>query len=495
MEQLKLESYKEAIDDNYYLILTSNSKEKSAINKIITHRRNLELEIPNRGASIGVIGDVFVVHITGTSGGADRFSTSIIASQFIAREKYPLPKFVVLVGFCWGNPKATSIGDILLSSQVVSLNSQVANTEGLNYKGKYFTSSLNINNEEVCGIAHENGYSLKVGDMASLDLLLSSSNVRDQIVCDYPNVVGGEMEAYALLPSLADLPWLVIKTVSDLGDNEFNRNEQVSASEQVSKFIQIILPKIISDSDFYFNNSTPHARLLLDSLLGGTIKIDRSTFTSDSMNDYLNDVIGPQFIFKLSQYSSGVEYDEEFPYVLADFLLEVAQNAFKYGESDSVSISFNNSNVSIYESNKAYDARKLSEGNGGSDSWNRLSKMYIDNADVSYSVNGKCHKITLKKINKYFKKIINECSAVIIPSTIRSGFITEVLSSNDECEEVYVDVSEIFMSSRRMDVISDVKRLVGEGKYIYISCRNESEVERYKANLVDCLESLRVFVG
>jgi len=61
MEQLKLENYAEAIADNYYLILTSNSKEKEAVNKIMSQRRNLVLGIPSNGSSIGVIGGVFVV--------------------------------------------------------------------------------------------------------------------------------------------------------------------------------------------------------------------------------------------------------------------------------------------------------------------------------------------------------------------------------------------------------------------------------------------------
>lgn len=495
MEQLKLENYAEAIADNYYLILTSNSKEKEAVNKIMSQRRNLVLGIPNKGASIGVIGGVFVVHITGTSGGSDKFSTSIIVAQYIAREQYPLPKLVLLVGFCWGNPVMTSIGDILLSKQVVSLNSQIANVQGLKYNSKYFVSELSISSERLCEIANEKGYSLKVGDLASLELLLSSTDARDKITSDYPNIIGGEMEAFALLPSLADVPWLVIKSVSDLGGSDFNRDEQISASDEVSKLLPIIMPKIISDNNLDFNMSTSHSKLLLDTLLGGTIKIDRDSFSSDDINDYLNDMLGPQFMFKLSQYSSGVEYDEEFPYILTDFLLETAQNSFKYGKAKSVSVTFNRNNISIYETDKAYDTAKLSGGNGGARSWNRVKEMYIDKGDISYSVNGKCQKITLNKVNKHIKRIINECSAVIIPSTIRSGFITEVLSSSEECEEVYVDVTEIFMSSRQMDIVGDIKRLVNEGKYVYISCRNESEVERYKSDLVDCLDNVRVFVG
>lgn len=495
MEQLNLEKYADAITDNYYLILTSNSKEKTAVNKMMSNRRNLMLGIPNKGASIGVIGGSFVVHITGTSGGSDKLSTSTIVTQYISRDRLPLPNFVLLVGFCWGNPKKTSVGDILLSKQIISLNSQVANKEGLKYKHKYFSSEIDIQTEVLSTIARQSGYSLKVGDLASLELLLSNTNIRDEIISNYPSILGGEMEAFSLLPSLNSIPWLVIKSVSDFGDNDFHRDEQISASNDVSSLIPLIIPQIIQDNNLVFSMSSPNSKLLLDTLLGGTIKIDKESFSFENMNDYLNDAIGPQFMFKLSQYSSGVEYDEEFPLLMTDFLLETVQNSFRYGKAKSVSVSFNRNNISLYETNNAYDATKLTGTNGGASAWKRLKEIYINSGEVTYSLYGRSQKITLSKVDKNFKRIINDCSAVIIPKTIRAGFISEVLSSNEECEEVYVDVKNIFMTSRQMDIIADVKRLVDEGKLVYISCKNESEVARYQNNLVDCLSAVKVFVG
>ena len=82
--KIELNRYKTILDRKYILIATSNSKEKNAINRMITFRRNIYLEIEHKGCYIGLIEDVFVIHLTGTSGMADKPSISRIIIEFLS---------------------------------------------------------------------------------------------------------------------------------------------------------------------------------------------------------------------------------------------------------------------------------------------------------------------------------------------------------------------------------------------------------------------------
>lgn len=495
MERMKLDRHITFLDENCYLILTSNSKEKEAVNSVVRHKRNLDIPIPNKGASIGIIEGIFVIHITGTSGVSDQFSISTLANRIIESDRLPNPKIILLVGFCWGNPAKCKVGDTILSSSIVSMNSQTAGKDGIKYNSSRHNSLLRLDGHRLGELANNNSLEIKVGELVSLEMLVMNTSIRDQIVQQYPSVLGGEMEAFALVPSVPNIPWLVLKTVSDTGCDNFNRDHQGMAANNSASLIPIIIPEINSSNDLDFTISGRICFSLLDEMIGKSIHIGRHLFNSDTLNDYLNDHVGPLIHRKLNQYASGVEYDDEFPYILCDLILEIAQNSFKHGGAKKVDITFNPKSISIIEDVKAFDIRKIGSGRGGYQAWENARSKYIESGDILYSVSGVSQTIELKKIDRLFREMINNCSANVIPNTVRSGFEDEVLSVNDSCNEIYVDVREIFMTSRRLDVVRDINKYLSEGKYVYISCGNEYEVQLYKELLTESLDRLRIFVG
>lgn len=495
MERMRLDRHLDTLYENYYLILTSNSREKTAVNRQLLHKRNLALNIENHGASIGMIDDAFVIHITGTSGVSDQFSISTIANRILDNNGFPKPKLILLVGFCWGNPGKTAVGDTILSTTIISMNNQTASSEGIRYNAKTHNSILSLDNDHIISLANDNGYIVKVGELASLEMLLASTKVRDNIIESFPSVIGGEMEAFALIPSLTNIPWLVIKTVSDGGCDDFNRDSQDLAADNTASLIPLLLPEIISNNNLEFSVSNSDSLFLVDDVIGKTINLDKSLFNSDTLNDYLNDKVGPLLIRKLSQYTSGEEYDDEFPYVLCDLLLEITQNSFKHGGARKVSITFNPKNISLFEDVEAFDVSAIQGDRGGYRSWIEVKEKYVDTGELSYSAMGNFQKVDLLKINKHFRKMIENCSANVIPSTVRSGFVSEVLSVNECCNEIYVDVKNIFMMSRRLDIASDIRKMLSQGKFVYISCRDEREVQTYEDYFTKNLDKLRIFLG
>ncbi|MBK8815665.1 MAG: hypothetical protein IPN42_09270 [Methylococcaceae bacterium] len=495
MKGIKLNRHVNSLNENYYLILTSNSIEKEAVNRVIHPKRNLDINIDNLGASIGMIEDAFIIHVTGTSGVSNTLSISTVANRLLEKESFPRPKLILLVGLCWGNPKKCAVGDTILSTTIISMNNQTASSEGIIYNAKTHNSVLILDNDHTSSLANKNGYTVKIGELASLEMLLTSTKIRDNIIDSFPTVLGGEMEAFALIPSHLNTPWLIIKTVSDCGCDDFNRGSQDLAANNMASLIPLLLPEINSNNNLEFSVSNPESLCLVDELIGKMINLDKSLFNSDTLNDYLNNKVGPQLIIKLSQYTSGVEYDYEFPYMLCDLLLEITQNSFRHGGASKVSITFNPTNVSLVEDKMAFDVSAIKGNRGGYQAWIKVKEKYVDTGELSYSVNGRSQKISLLKINKLFRKIIDDCSASVIPSTVRSGFVSEVLSVNESCSEIYVDVTNIFMSSRRLDIANDIRKMLSQGKYVYVSCKNESEVQTYKDYFSENLDKLRIFVG
>lgn len=491
-----MQRHAKIINNNYYLVLTSNSREKDEINKVLNHRRNISINTDNHGASIGTIGNHFIIHVTGTSGISDRYSIAAIANRILANKDFPSPKLVILTGFCWGDPKKTAVNDAVLSTAVISLNKQVADLDGVKYILRNFNSALVLDEDVMSSLAQEKGYKVKFGQLASIEMLVANSESRDKIIESCPSILGGEMEAFALIPSLANIPWLVIKTVSDTGGDDFHRDSQNLAAETSASLVSLLLPAIVSTNNLESSINEDDYVTILDDLVGKTVNIDRGMFTSDTLNDYLNDEIGPVLVRRLKKYSSAIEYDEHFPYILCGFILEMVQNSFRHGGAKKIGINFNKDNISVIEDVLAFDIRNVQNGNGGFLAWSMLKEMYIDKAEISYSVKERSQLIKLLKIDEVFRRVINHCTAQVISSTVRTGFASrEVLSVNQSCNEIYVDVTKIFMMSRMLDISSDIKKFLSDGKVVYISCRDEREVDMYKSYFTDDLDKLRVFVG
>lgn len=496
MNQITIDFHKAALDGNYVLLLTSNEKEKEAVNSIIQDSRRAVLKIANRGCYVGRVGGFFVIHLSGTSGISQADSISRAASEFLKRTDYPKPSLVVLVGFCWGDPSKVEIGQTLVSTRICSINKSVSTPKGIKYSSTEFNSPISVCVEslrEAVGSSSD----FKLSTMASLETLLTSTVERNNIIDQFPEVAGGEMEAFGLIPSITGVPWLIIKTVSDYGCDSFERLEQSATADISASLAPKIINAICDSNGFSFSQASDECLCLLDALTGNSIAFRRSDFNSDNLNDVLNNEYGPVIQRKLSSYCSSAEYDIGFSYAMCDLLLEMVQNSFKHNKSKALTLRWNQTSIVLSEDNDAYDVSQISGVRGGAQAWKYVNDRYITSGGLIYRVNRKSHVFSLSKIDSELVEAKRNCTAVVKESAIGSpfGHADGVLVFNTSCNSVYVDSTRIYMRSRAISIVEDIRGWLSKGIVIYLSCRTEEDAGRYKEYISDKTGLLRVFVG
>lgn len=496
MNQISINLHKAALDDNYILLLTSNEKEKKAVNELIENTCSANLESPNRGCYVGKIGEVFVIHISGTSGISQKDSISRIAASFLEKADHPKPKLTALVGFCWGDPQKVKIGQTLICTTIHSINRNISTPERIEYRSTIFNSPLSVCIESL----HEaigSSSTFKFSSMVSLETLLTSTAERDNIIDQFPTVDGGEMEAFGLIPSITGMPWLIVKTVSDYGCDSFERDMQSATAEISANLTPKIITAICNTNNFSFSQTSSECLALLDAMLGNTITFHLSDFNSDNLNDILNNKYGPIIHHKLSSYCSESEYDTEFPYIMCDLLLELVQNAFRHNGSEKLTLTLNQTSITLSGNNNAYDIAQIPGNKGGAQAWEIFNKNYIFPGNASYEVKNKNHKFSLSRIDTRLRETKKNCTATIKSSTIGSSFYSEsgVLVFDTSCDSIYVDSSRVYMRSRALSIVADIQKWLSKGIVIYLSCRTAEEARRYKEYIADNKGLLRVFVG
>lgn len=496
MNQISINLHKAALDNNYILLLTSNEKEKKAINELIEDTCSANLAGPSRGCYVGKIGDMFVIHISGTCGISQKDSIARIAASFLEKAENPKPKLIALIGFCWGDPQKVKIGQTLICTTIHSINKQISTPERIEYKSTIFNSPLSVSIDSLYE-AIEGSSTFKFSSMVSLETLLTSTTERDNIINQFPTVDGGEMEAFGLIPSITGIPWLIVKTVSDYGCDSFERDMQSATAKTSANLAPKIINAICNTNNFYFSQSSSECLALLDTMLGNSITFYLSDFNSDNLNDILNDKYGPIIQHKLSSYCSEDEYDTEFSFTMCDLLLELVQNAFKHNGSTKLTLTFNQTSIILSGDNNAYDTTQIPGNKGGAQAWGTFNKNYIAPGNALYEAKNKNHKFSLLKIDTKLRETKINCTAKIKSSTIGSSFHSEsgVLVFDTSCNSIYVDSSRVYMRSRALSIVADIQKWLSKGLVIYLTCRTQEEVRRYKEYLADDTGRLRVFVG
>lgn len=490
---VEIQNYADALNDNYLLIVTSNSREKNAVNKVIANRKNLTVHMSTGGCSIGLLDGVFVIHLTGTSGISTEHSASRLVVEFVSRSNIPNPGLVYLVGFCWGNPATTKIGDIIISTTIESLNHRSMEGEETRYKRTPYRSPIDLSS-----IAQEINQEIpnsKLGELGSLETLLSSTSERDSLLQQFPYLIGGEMEAFGFVPSLRMVPWIVVKSVSDFGCDNFERSNQTNSAASAALSLPVLNKLLIVNSLIDFSISKPDELLLLDCLFGDEIRVSKNSINSDELNDHLNDEVGIIIERKLGYYLNDTGYDRSFLRYFCDLILEVLQNSLKHGGASFVTVKFHQNKIIINDDGDEYSLENLEGDNGGASSWRRIKSYGLDTKLVSYTFKKKSHYFEMNAASKELMEAVKNCKASIIPSTIGSGYSRQVaLYYKEGCEIIYFEDSNVRMTSRRFVLIEEVKKLLEDGKKVYVKVSDNAYAEEYRLALKDCSANLRILI-
>ena len=491
---LELTKLYEILDENFLLIITTNSTEKNAVNDIIELRNKLDIGTATYGCSIGLINELSVIHITGTSGVSDEISTSRLIVEFISNTNFPNPSLIIMIGFCWGNPSSVKIGDIVLCDKITSLNKTSIENNKITYKHIDFASKLNIDNikNDIINIHPD----IKFGVLGSLEILLQCATTRDRILNEFSKLIGGEMEGFGYIPSLSDIPWLIIKSVSDYGDNDYTRLEQEKCAKASASIFPNILSLLIKNKAFYTKDFLTDSDGMLKSLLlGKRLEITKDKFTSDSLNDYLNGYIYPIVELKLVNYRTSSVYNSFFIKVFSSLILEIIQNSFKHAGATKVTVIFNPKNLIIELDKIGFDLNNIPGERGGAESWDDFKPKFIDTKLVNYIFEKNKHKFDMPLVDVKIAEIISNCPASIIPNTIGSGFKNErILSYNENCTAVYIDDTQVGMPSRRNDLIDEVRILLQKNLTVYILVDDDLYSEKYKKKLSEYLNNIHIII-
>jgi len=485
--KIKLENFKDTLNNNYILLITSNSIEKDAVNRILAPKTKVDLNLNCKGCYIGVIENNIAVHISGTSGVVSEDSISRIVIEFISNSDFPNPKAVLMAGFCWGNPNKTKSGQTIISNTVYSLNSTVIKDSIKQFKEKVYQSKFQ--NEYVTSDCLN-------GAIVSLESLIAGKEYRDEIINQYPTILGGEMEGFGYIPTLESrgISWLIVKTISDFADNQYGREIQ----EKSAKHSAMLIPKLINEIAYEFEDDKSDKNLehLKNILRGNSIHIKRTEFSEETLNDFLNDIIGPIVESKLQEYFYAIDKtgDSIFVRCFCDVILEIAQNSFKHGKSTDFEIAFHSKSILLQDNGLDFDISQIEGESGGATAWKKIDRKFIQKELVRYThTKPNVSKFHLENVKDFLANLREKCSVKITPGTlgaIQSRY--QILEYDKNCTSVYLKDSNNRMSSRRHAIINQVRTLLEKDITVYLSVHNECEAKEYKDALVDFGEKLIV---
>lgn len=455
---MHIKSIAEVINEKFILILTSNSTEKNFINKLYTHKTNIEIS-KNINGKLGIIGDKVVLHLTGGLGISSENSIGRIAIQFLNNDEYPSPYLTILAGICWGNPMYTQIGDVLISNSILSCNLQ--NSDGLPTAPKTVNSIFCIGNIEKS----EFNTHLNV-TMLSQENRIENQVIRDNILRSYEPIHGGEMEGFSFLSSNSN--WLIVKAVSDHGDSLNHATQQSVISNIAPSLYDCI-------STLKYDTITKRLEELISYLKGTSILFDHKDIEFNKIQIGLLKKYGSSIEQNISNYHSKNENFDRFTHTLNSFIFEISSNSFIHGKANSIKIEFFEKKIKIIDDGQPFDLINLDkEYNGGTIDFNNLMAMsdlvfYEYQRTNNYNI----YTLALSDIICDIKETKIDCE-ISNEHLFKNWFNSDIVDYDESCSAYYIDARELILSSYLHLLLSYCcKILKNSEKLIFLKVKNE----------------------
>ncbi|MBY4715838.1 sensor histidine kinase [Burkholderia cepacia] len=441
--------------------------------------------------------------MTGDSGISKALSIGRIAGSLLAEQKFPKPVLVLLVGFCWGNPQRAAVGSVIVSPHVVSLNEVRETPDGPERVARHCQSSLEISPTTIQALAETLApYEITAltGSMGSMETLYQDTKTRDLLIKQFPDLLGGEMEAFGLLPT--NYPWFVVKTVSDFGDSGFHREQQPDAARRAAETVQQLVTILSDDGSLPERKAGVPQSFLEDLITGNVLRLEVRELAVNELNDMLNDTIGGPLLHKLGRYVSAIEYDSEFPSLMCAAILELMQNAIKHGGANQATVTLHPTKIILEDDGALFDPTTLTGSNGGARDWRAVHERYFDNFEIKFTTRpiskdqGNQYIFALPKATSVLRDARQNCSMRIAPRTVGAHYGSRpILNFDEKCKVLYLYAGDLHMTSRRLSVAAAIRSAVESGRKVYLGCPSERDVVFFKEELNDILgENLVVFV-
>lgn len=495
---LNISSYKSALDDNYILVLTTNSVEQKAVKNELKNQIKIDLGFQNNGAYLGRLGNWFCLHLTGEAG-AQRDKSIGRLVRHLNHARMPRPLLVLIVGFAWGNRNKVNIGDLIVCTEVWCLNHQRIDSRGSFRQLLIRESPLDFCESCLSRLDPAPQYHVVRGQLASCELYLAHDEGRDDLLRDYPTLSGGEMEAFDVVPEIK-APWALVKTISDFGGSDTHRSDQPVAAKRSANMMLPVLEALREEEKIPYKENNWSASRLLEIMIGASINLSPPGKSRHEVISYLNDTVGPEVLARLGRYDSDLDASGLLPDVLGILLLELAQNAVLHGDASRVVCKFDETSITLSDDGMEFNASSLVSGRGGAAAWRQLQEHFLTQEKIEYTwtarggKRGNTYKFILKHLTHAIREARESCVLHLPEEGEREIVMGEHYPEN--CEALYFSASKFLMMSMQIDIAECFSRLLSEGKTLFIACRNKRQVEYFENSLGAYKgPNLRIFIS
>ena len=495
--KIDIEAIREPLDQNYILVLTTNTKEQKAVQRQLMGVRDVKLHFVTPGCSIGLLRGQFIVVARGNSGTQGDQTISKIATAFLSRPTMPRPRLIAIVGFGWGNPKEIECGDVVATTEIWAVN-RLEQIKGVAKRKLVQRLSTLGDVDDAVSRLHSNEvpWTVRTGQLLSAEAYIADSDWRDYLLADFPHAIGGEMEAFSVVGDVGQIPWIIVKGISDHAGEDTNRDLQDAAAAKAAQTFSNLLPQL--EDRLLEVREDAATKRVVDALIGDGFTISATDMHGPN-HVYLNDVIGPNLLAKLDRYS--IDKYEDFPRWLANVLLEICLNAAIHGRSTKSTISFYETSIVLRDDGRPFKLEELVGEHGGAMAFRHLKSMAIDDGLVTVkcehkSRSGNIYRFSFGEHNARLRNARENCPLRTreLPPGPRLPGVTRY-ELDPQCEYSYLDVSRTLMTSKHLDILDDLAEFLEAGKGLFIACHNQTDVQMYE----DALRryagpKLRVFV-
>lgn len=196
---------------------------------------------------LGRMGCHSVVHTMCGMGTIGRDGSSLTVSDAI---RIWNPRAIIAVGIAFGiDPNKQEIGDVLVSKTVSAYEPQRVQDDLIISRGVIAESGLHLFNRfinvEGWEFQRPDGslVKLRAGQLLSGDKLVDSSKFKRQLLVQYPEAIGGEMEGAGLYAAAerAKVEWIIVKGICDWADGSKDKQHQRLAAAAAVSLVEHVL--------------------------------------------------------------------------------------------------------------------------------------------------------------------------------------------------------------------------------------------------------------
>ena len=183
------------------------------------------------------------------------------------------PKAVIMGGIALGKcSKKQKLGDILVSKSIILYEQARANEGGgFDYRGPKPESSRFLVNRLIQDTTHHYSFndiekvaSVISGPILTGEKLIDDSEFKSALFKQFPDAIGGEMEAAGVYAACNDknIPWVIVKSICDWADGNKDKKFQEESAHIVFSFIHKVFNSPIAFQDigispFTINKDSP----------------------------------------------------------------------------------------------------------------------------------------------------------------------------------------------------------------------------------------------